>query len=247
VRILAPLTLVFLTVSALAQISERPADVIVPIVASNRGQANALFKTSLQLTNPTDRRMTGWLIFHPHAQPAAESDPVLRYDLAPHTTVAYRDIVEAFDTTGFGSLDIFIETGSAPTVLARAFDDQPAGTNGVTVPAVPSSAVLARNDDGALIAPQDVANFRYNVGVRTLVSGASINIITRDAAGVERHRRSADYPASYLEQQPVEVFAGIAPRANDSITIEVTAGSAIIYGTTVDNRTNDASMQVLRR
>jgi hypothetical protein len=247
VRILVLLLVILTSSLAHAQFSERPADLIVPIVGSTRGQSNAFFKTGLQLTNPTDRRMTGWLIFHPHAQPASVNDPVLRYDLAPHTTAAYKDVIEAFNTTGFGSLDLFIETGNAPTVVARAFDDQPEGTKGVTVPAVPSLSVLARGDDGALIAPQDVVNFRYNIGVRTLVAGASINIVTRDAAGAERHRRSADYPANYFEQQPADVFAGIALGANDSVTIEVVAGSAIVYGTTVDNRTNDSSMQVLRR
>ena len=39
--------------------------------------------------------------------------------------------------------------------------------------------------------------------------------------------------------------AAVAP--NDTITIQVLSGSAIVYGATIDNRTNDPSMQIARR
>lgn len=246
-RTLLALVLVILTVPIAAQISERAADVIVPIVGSTRGQAGSNFRTALQLTNASEQRMAGWLIFHPHAKEGSATDPAIRYDLPAGATVGYPDVIEALGATGFGSLDVLADTVGVPTVVARAFDDQVEGTKGVTVPAIPSADVLGRNDDDAIIAPQDLVHFRFNIGVRTLPTGATLNIITRNSAGVERHRHQVEYAATYFEQQPADVFAGIALQPNDSILIEVVAGAAIVYGTTVDNRTNDSAMQVLRR
>ncbi|HUP59078.1 MAG TPA: hypothetical protein VNA69_01525 [Thermoanaerobaculia bacterium] len=240
------LTLLF-TFATSAQLSPKEADAIVPVVGSTRGQSNANFKTELQLHNPTSQQITGWLIFHPMGQPAAETDPVLRYDLAAHATRAYADVLAHLGATGLGSLDVFVDRGTLPTVVARAYDDQTTGTTGVTVPLVPSSAVLARAAIASLIAPRDTTRFRFNVGVRSLGDGATLRIVTRNAAGTQRHFRAVTYASNFFEQAPGNVFAGIALDANDSIAIEITAGSAIVYATSVDNQTNDSSLQLLRR
>jgi hypothetical protein len=70
--------------AAHADLTQKVADAIVPVVGSTRGQANAHFKTELQLTNATGQRMTGWLIFHPQGRSGSIADPVLAYELAPH-------------------------------------------------------------------------------------------------------------------------------------------------------------------
>ncbi|HVE73375.1 MAG TPA: hypothetical protein VNI54_18545 [Thermoanaerobaculia bacterium] len=232
--------LVLLTAAAHGQISPRPPDAVVPVVGSTRGQSNANFKTELQLANPTDAIMEGWLYLRPH-------DLVLRYSLEPHTTRAFADVVAEMGGSGLGSLDVLIERGERPVVVARAFDDQPTGTTGANVPAVPAAAVLARTDAAALIAPRDLTRFRFNIGVRALDSGATINLTVRSSSGAQRTFRTLTYPAHQFEQQPANTFAGITLEPNDAIEIEVAAGSAIVYGSMVDNVTNDSSLQVLRK
>jgi hypothetical protein len=54
-------------------------------------------------------------------------------------------------------------------------------------------------------------------------------------------------PANYFGQQAANAFAGTTLNANESIEIRIVAGSAIVYATTVDNRTNDSSIQVVRK
>lgn len=240
------LTLLF-TSATHAQLSPIGADAIVPVVGSTRGQSNANFKTELQLNNPTNAQITGWLIFHPMGQSASQSDPVLRYELAAHATRSFADVLADLGATGLGSLDVFVDRGVVPTVVARAYDDQTTGTTGVTVPLVPASAVLIRESVAALIAPRDTTRFRFNVGVRSLGDGATLNLITRNASGTQRHFRSVTYATNFFEQAPGDVFAGIALQPNDSIEIEVVTGSAIVYATSVDNQTNDSSLQLLRR
>jgi len=233
-------TLALIAPLAAAQVSVKPADLIIPVVGSTQGQSNAHFKTELQLANPTASAMSGWLVLRP--QQLAR-----RYDLAPHTTLSFADVVADLGVTGLGSMDVLVDRGDLPTIVARAYDDQPAGTTGVTVPVVRSGSILANGDRAALIVPRDLVRYRFNIGVRALESGVSLTLITRSAAGTERHRRIVSFPAHHFEQRPGDVFAETPLLADDLIEIELTAGSAIIYATTVDNVTNDSSIQVLTK
>ena len=226
--------------AAHAQVSPRPADAVIPVVGSTRGQSNANFKTELQLSNPTNGQMTGYLVLRPQGA-------VQRYELEPHTTLSFADIVADLGVSGLGSLDLLVERGQLPVVVARAYDDQPSGTTGVTVPAVPAASILTRSDTAALIAPRDLERYRFNAGVRALDGGATLELVVRAANGVERNRRVVSFPANHFEQQPASVFAGIALQPNDSIEIQLLTGSVIVYGATVDNATNDSSLQVLRK
>jgi hypothetical protein len=59
---------------------------------------------------------------------------------------------------------------------------------------------------------------------------------------------SRTYPPSYFEQRDSTAFLdGATLAASDTIAVSVVSGSAIVYGATVDNRTNDPSLQLARR
>ena len=223
-----------------AQISLRPADAIVPVVGSTAGQANALFRTELQLANPSGTALGGWFVLRPQGV-------FLRYDIPPRGVIAFADIVATMGTSGLGSLDILADGGVVPAVVARAWDDQPAGSTGVGVPAVPVGDALGREEGGLLIVPRDLTLYRFNIGVRALSSGATMNVIVRAADGTQRHARVVVLDENAFTQQPGDAFAGATLNSNDSIEIAVTAGSAIVYATTVDNRTNDGTLQILRK
>jgi hypothetical protein len=225
---------------AFGQFSQKPPDAVVPVVGSTRGQAGANFKTELQLTNPTETRMEGWLVLHPGIL-------ARRYDLPPGATLSFADVVVDLGGTGLGSLDILADRGTTPTIVARAYDDQPAGTTGVSVPAIRAAEVLARNDVSALIVPRDLTLYRFNIGIRTIDLGATIQFTVRDPAGNERHYADFAFAANHFAQQPGDIFLGTTLHANESVLVKITAGSAIVYATTVDNRTNDSSIQVLRK
>lgn len=234
------LALALLAPAALGQVSPKPADAILPVVGSTQGQSNAHFKTELQMTNTADITSSGWLIYRP-------AGLIRRYELAAFATLSFADVVAEMGGSGLGSLDVLVDGGTLPTIVARAYDDQPAGTTGVSVPAVPLDAILLNNEGGALIAPRDLVRYRFNIGVRAVDSGATLEITVRSASGTTRNARVLTYEAHEFEQLPGSTFAGIALQANDSIQIHIAAGSAIVYATTVDNVTNDGAIQVLRR
>ena len=224
---------------------------IIPVVGSTPGAlGQAFFRTSVQLHNPGTTRMTGRLVYHPAGASASSTDSALLYVLDPGETRAIPDLLPAMGLTGLGSLDVVPDTGTAtPLFVVRVFNDAgAAGTTGFTEEAVKPADALVAGERGFLIAPPDAALYRFNVGVRTLGSGATLAITARNAAGTVTRTLTRTYPPNYFEQRDSASFLnGAAVAANESITIQVVSGSAIVYGATVDNRTNDPSLQFATR
>jgi pre-peptidase len=230
--------------------SSQPA-AIIPVVGSTPGAVGqSFFRTSVQLLNPGTTRMTGRLVHHPAGSSAAATDPALNYVLEPGETRSIADLLPAMGLTGLGSLDVFPDTSTAtPLFVVRVFNDGgAAGTTGFTEEAVRPADALLAGERGFLIAPPDAVLYRFNVGVRTLESGATLTITARNAAGTVTRTLTRTYPPNYFEQRDSASFLNGAPvAANESITIQIVSGSAIVYGATVDNRTNDPSLQLATR
>lgn len=223
-----------------AQVSQRPPDAVVVVVGSTAGQSGANFRTELQLTNATSTPMEGWLVLQPDVI-------VRRYEIAPRATLSFADVVADLGATGLASLDVLSDRGAVPTIVARAYDDQPTGTTGATIRALRAPEIMGRNDVSALIVPRDLTRYRLNIGIRTLELGATIELTVRNAAGTERHYADLTLPPDHFSQLPADLFVGTTLHPDDSIEVRVTGGRAVVYGATVDNRTNDSSLQVLGR
>ena len=224
------------------------ATAVIPVVISSPGVPPSLFRTAVQLTNPGNAPISGLLVFHPANVAGASTDPSLSYSLGPGQTQTIGDLPPALGQTGLGSVDVVPATGSAPVAVVRVFNDAgPAGTSGFTEDLVSVSDALNAGDRGVLIAPADPSLFRFNIGVRTLASGVTMTVTVRDANGAIRRATTKTYPPNFLTQAEGGAFAGIALNASDTVAFDVTAGSAIVYGATADNRTQDPSLQVARR
>ncbi len=222
---------------------------IVPVVISAPGTSGSLFKTGVQMTNPGPNVITGRLVFHPQSQSASAADPSLPFQILGGQTLSFPDIVAAFGQTGAGSLDVISTSSPPPLVVTRVFNDGgAAGTSGFTEPTVDPTDALAQFDSARLVTPADPSNFRLNVGVRTLALGASVVVALTSASGTQLTSVSHSYPADYFEQVSASAFLnGMAPGANQTISITVNSGSLIVYGATADNRTNDSSVQLGNR
>lgn len=219
---------------------------VVPVVGSTPGVGGSFFRTSVQLHNPTSSVISGRIVFHPSGLSGSGADPSLFYTLSPGQTQSIVDLLPAMGRSGLGSADIETTSGTFPAATVRVFNDAGvAGTTGFTEDAMRAEDALRVGSSGVLLLPADVARFRFNIGVRTLESGASATLTVRDAAGAVVATVSRSLPATYHEQQGAAAFLGVpALPAGGSVTIAVTAGSGIFYGATVDNTTGDPSMQV---
>lgn len=239
-------------------------ELILPVVGSGPGAQGSNWKTAVQLHNPHAVEVAGRLVFHRASVPGSITDAALPYSLSPGETQAFDDIVSAMGEHGAGSIDVvtdpYTADGVAPVVVAHVFHERDdGGTLGVSIDAFdPSdpvydwstwvgqtipSRIIHSGDTALLIAPVTASRTRLNIGVRTLGFGARLVATLLNPAGEELRTVSRDYPPTYLKQLTAKQFFGIPLSGGESIRINVLEGSAIVYGASIDNLTNDPMIQ----
>jgi hypothetical protein len=223
---------------------------VLAVVGSLAGSFGSQFRTSVQLYNPESVPVSGKIVFHASGASGAATDPSIAYALAPGKTLAYADLLPAMGvTSGIGSADVVADSGSPlPDALARVYNDGgAAGTTGLAEEAFAPSNAMQAGRKGALLAPADVQKFRLNIGVRTLENGATLAITVRDKDGAVVKTTTKSYGANQFTQiSSAAMLDSYALTGGETITFQVTAGSAFVYGSTTDNTTNDPSVQFVR-
>ena len=118
--------------------------------------------------------------------------------------------------------------------------------NRLSVPAVSPDDAIDAGTSGTLVTPADPSRQRFNIGVRTLAGGATIAIALHDSSGILLASRTRSFDANFFQQFSFAELLGRPPGANQSIAFEVVSGSAIVYGSSVDNTTGAMSLQLAR-
>lgn len=223
---------------------------VIPAAGSTAGSFGAFFRTSVQLLNSSPSNIACKLIFHPQGQVGSSSDPSQAFNLAPGQVVSYSDLVTQMGQSGVGSVDV-VTTGSAPlNISARVFNDNgAAGTNGFYEEPVTMDDALQQFATGSFILPADSANFRTNIGIRSLAGGATITatLMVSGSAFPVAQVNNKVYPADEFVQQSLTSFFNIVSVPPGAyIRAQVTQGSAIVYASVTDNRTNDTAVHYLQ-
>lgn len=144
-------------------------------------------------------------------------------------------------------MDVIPLDASMPVLVTRVYNDAGTrGTTGMTLDAFTSEKALRAGDRAILIAPPDAASFRYNLGVRSLGAPTSMTLTLRNAAGVVRKTIQFDYPADFFRHFGAADAFGMGIGPSDTISVSIVSGSAIIYGATTDNQTQDPNVQIAR-
>jgi hypothetical protein len=221
---------------------------IIPVVGTVAGNFGSQFRTVIQLSNPTSATVNGKLVFHPINAAGSSSDPSTSFTLTARETELLHSTETIFGVPGVGSIDV-ITSGTAPPLIAtRVFNDAgAAGTTGFAEDAVAVRDAIGVDQSAFIALPEDVTNFRMNVGVRTLSSGATLAITVNDRSGAPVASKVLTLGADLLRQMTVQDFTGTPATIDASIVVKVTAGSAIIYSTITDNRTNDSALKYASR
>lgn len=223
----------------------------IPVVGSTQGGFGSNFKTSVQIFNSSPTSVaSGKLIFHRSGTSGTLNDPSVAFNIGPNEIVSFTDAVAAMSQTGIGSMDVVMSAGAQlPIVVSRIYNDQ--GTSGtagvfedlVTTAAGTGTRILTLGTVGFLITPIEPSRTRMNIGVRSLSSGATLTLSLEDSTGHVLGGVTKTYDPDFFEQQGSDFYFGVAVGANQKIRVTVTSGSAIVYGATTDNVTNDPSVQ----
>jgi hypothetical protein len=215
---------------------------VIPAVGSVGAQDGAAFQT----TNEGDSPLKVIYRYHPSKTAGSDSDPSTTLVIAPHATDS-TDVLAAMGVTGLGSLDVLSTTWS-PFVTAHVFNDTGNGTNGFIEPMVSVKDVIHGAATLRLVIPNDTANYRMNIGLRSLASAPHVGCLLYDAAGQQTGTVSRSYPANYFEQVPLQEFIGasVAIPPGGSLDCQPFFGDLIIYSSITDNRTNDSAIYIAR-
>jgi hypothetical protein len=222
--------------------------VVIPGVGSLPGQGGALFRTQLQLTNPTLSAIAGKIVFHTGGVSGSSGDPSMNYTLGSWQTLNFDDILPAMGLSGLGSADLVPTSGPAPASNARIYNDGgAAGTTGFSEPAFRAEDASQAGDESVLILPSDAVNYRFNLGVRTLSAGVTATFTVWDASGGLVATVPKTFGPNFFVLQAGPAFLGLPSFPNGgSLGITINSGSAVFFGATVDNRTQDTSTQFTR-
>jgi hypothetical protein len=223
---------------------------VIPVVGSVRGGFGSNFKTAAQIFNPTPYPIKGKLVFHPAGRSALPGDPSLDYNIANFQTASYEDVVAQMGQSGLGSIDVLSTSSPAPIVTVRIYNDLgTAGTAGFVEETVRPRFALHQGEIAHLAIPADTTNFRLNIGVRTLDAGATLVAFLVDPNGFPLvSSPPKTYGANFFEQTSGSMFFNNTPLPpGGRIMLIQSSGTAIVYASTTDNRTNDSFIQFAAR
>jgi CSLREA domain-containing protein len=212
----------------------------LPIAGSGAGAGGAFFRTTLQFHNPAEYAMTGNLVIRPIGGGEARIAP---YALRPHETV---DVSAAFGS-GYVTIDVAPLTGGLPEAAARVFNDgAERGTSGLTTTLASVADAITAGRRGVLLAPPDGVTMRFNIGTRSLDAGVQVTFALRRASGSVVAHVTRTLAPNLLTQESATALFSIPLEPNDSIDVSVQAGSAIVYGSAVDNISQDPSFVIAK-
>jgi len=221
---------------------------ILTVVGSTSGSGGSFFRTALQLHNSDSAAVQGRIVYHSAGNSGSSSDPSYGYSLAPGETLLLGDLLPMIERSGIGSADLVATSGKMPVVVGRIFNDAGAnGTAGMGIDPIKKEDALRAGDTGILLVPGDLTRSRFNIGVRTLDLGAQLRVTVKKPNGSVAGVMSRSYNSDYFVQTVGTDFTGIPLSGNEAIYVDVTAGSAIVYGSATDNKTQDPTLQYARR
>jgi hypothetical protein len=225
-------------IAAAAVLPHAPPTAIIPVVTAAAGAFNAHFTTSMQISNPYPFAISGRFVVHPAGLPASASDPSTPYSLAPFQTKT----IDSLIANGSGSADVLASVGAAPVIVTTMTETT--SMNRLQIPTVAPAGALATGMRGTLLTPSDPSHQRFNIGIRTLGTGANLAIQLHDSSGAVVSSATGMFGPDYFQQFPFADLLGISLGANQAITFEVLSGSAIVYGSAVDNASGIMSLQL---
>jgi hypothetical protein len=216
----------------------------IPVVGSVAGAFGSFFRTSLTLANPSPIEIHGKLQFRAAGRAGSDSDPNIDFLIPANGTLNYADVIATMSLSGVGSLDILTTASPTPIATARVFNDTGAtGTSGLAEDAVPAGSTYY--SVASVYIPEDLANFRLNVGIRTITAG-DLTVDVYDAAGVRQSSIVKSYAAHYFEQVTASQFlnGGAVPPGGKIVVSSFNDKEFIVYGAVTDNRTQDPSLRI---
>lgn len=231
-----------LTIAAIAlmPLCAGAASLVVPAAGTGPGANNSHWQTELTLHNASARALNISLYFH-DASGRSAAVPVT---LGARATTSIADIVKSRFGRDSATGAIEIEVAAADltklAVTSRTFNRSAAGEYGQDVPAINVANAAGAGDVSVLAGPSSATAFRFNFGVYA-VSDSTVTWELIRADGTIAATREVSYAAGTQTQHNlgISTLLNATPQDNDSLHATLVKGSAMFYGSAVNQATGD--------
>jgi hypothetical protein len=214
---------------------------VIPASGTGPGANGSHWQTELTLHNTSVSTITATLTFH-DLLGAGETAAV---NVAPRATITIADVVASSfgRSSSTGAIEISFDSTFAQklTVSSRTFNKSATGEFGQDIPAVDATNAPDTGSVIVLNGPSSVADARFNFGVYA-VSAASVQWQLLRAGGTVAATKEVSYAAGTQFQYGNGVsgfFENVVPQDNDTVHAVVTNGSAVAYGSVINNGSGD--------
>lgn len=232
----------FITTASLVllPLSASAASYIIPAAGTGPGANGSHWQSEVTLHNVSTLATSAKLTYHDGSGASAAVDVAL----PAHATVSIADIVKTKfgKDTGTGAIEVAIPDAdfSRVAVTSRTFNTSSAGEFGQDIPAIKASDAAAAGDLAVLNAPSSADTYRFNFGLYA-VADATVTWQLVRADGTMAAEKELSYTGGTQTQYASGVSAifGADAKNDDVVQASVTKGSAIFYGSAINNASGD--------
>jgi hypothetical protein len=228
---------------ALLPVAASAATFIIPAGGTGAGANDSHWQTELIVYNSS----ASTVAFDVRLHDSHGAGDAKQFVIGPHQTVPFHDVFKNnFQlTSASGALEVIVsdDQANALAITSRTINTSPIGEFGQSIPATRSTDALTTGNHVVLLGPS-TDGYRLNVGVyaltNTTVRWESRNLDT----GAVNATVFVDYLAGVQMQSAVaDLFAGSSPAYVPGTAIHATivSGSAIVYGSSINDATGDPS------
>ena len=226
---------------AILPLSASAATFIIPVAGSGPGANGTRWQSEITLHNVSSRPAVGTLVY----RDASTSSSPVAFNVPSRSTVTIDDVVRTKfgieNGTGAIQIDLDDDAASKIAITSRTFNDVSVnGELGQDIPAVALDDAAKAGDMTVLSAPSSVVKNRFNFGLYA-ATVATVQWELLRADGTLAATKQLSYAAGTQNQYNggVASLFNAEPRDGDAIHASVTKGSAIFYGSAINNFTGD--------
>lgn len=225
-------------------VGSAPVESWIPAVAHTDGVGDSTWRSDVGLLNRSAStnsvRLRYWHGWQPHDR---------EIELAPGESRAIPDVVDSFDLTGSGPLQI--SSSEALTTTSRTFNQSSDGTFGQSLDGVTATGGLESGESVVLMQLREDRIARTNISIHNQWRRAAtfeIELYDADGSLVTAHTRFILPLQTVQLNRPFRKLGGRADIESGYAVIRVLSGQDIyVYGTRIDNATDDPAAIPMKR
>jgi hypothetical protein len=225
--------------AALLPLAASAATLIIPAAGTGPGANNSRWQTEITLVNASNEPVAVGLTWHDAAGVVTNTAT-----LGPRVTMSLEDVAKNLfgRDSATGAVEVTLPDAAAKKVgvTSRTFNASPNGQFGQDIPAVRVEDAAGVGDVTVLPGPSSAAEFRFNFGIYAVTNG-SVEWELRRADGTIAGTKTVNYAAGDQVQynKGISALFGVGEQDGDVVHANVQSGSAIFYGSAINNASGD--------